>query len=59
MKVRSTKETDFFMSKCCKAPYESIFEESGRIVLKCTKCGKNTGVLAEEFKKGSWPDHYD
>ena len=59
MRTRIEKERDFFMSKCCKAPYESIFKEGGKVILRCTECGKDVGVLEEKFKKGSWPDFYD
>ncbi len=59
MITRHEKNPGFFMSECCKASYESIFKEDGQIILRCTECGKERGVLTEKFKKGSWPDHRD
>jgi len=59
MRRRIDKELGFFMSKCCRATFESIFKEGGKVVLRCTNCGKDVGVLTEKFKKGSWPDHRD
>lgn len=59
MRSRIDKEIGFFMSKCCHAPYESVFKEDGKVVLRCSKCEKDVGVLDEKFKKGSWHESYD
>jgi|GEM_PF-2698972 len=56
---RMNKILDFFISKCCKAPYDSVLKDNGQLGLKCTKCGKHCGVLEEKFTKGKWPDCYN
>ncbi len=57
--MRRGKVRDNFISKCCKTPYDSILKEGGRLELRCSKCGRNCGVLEEKYTKGKWPDSYD
>lgn len=47
--MEDEEDLGFFTSKCCRASFESILTDGGKLELRCMKCGEVCGILEEKY----------